>query len=65
MRTVCHGCRQLTQVRADDGRLRPMILPANGSVWIEKAPGGMVELPCPVCGDGDDPGWLTGFVSPV
>lgn len=69
MRTVCHGCRQVTQYRADDGGIRPMVLPGNGTVWAERAPGGMVEQPCRVCdgGDepGDDPGWVPGFVPPA
>jgi len=65
VKTVCHGCRQLTQVRADDGDIRPMIIPGSGSVWSDKSPGGMVEVPCPVCGEGEDPGWLPGFVPPV
>jgi hypothetical protein len=69
IRTVCHGCRQTTQVRGTgvDGvtELRPMIIPGNGFVMKEKAPGVMVEEPCPVCGDSDDPGWIPGFVPPV
>lgn len=69
IRTVCHGCRQMTQVREDGDngviRIRPMIVPGNGSVWKEKAPGVMTEEPCPVCGDSDDPGWIPGFVPPV
>lgn len=65
IRTVCHGCRQLTQVRSDDGQIRPMIIPGNGSIWKEKAPGVMTEEPCPICGDSDDPGWIPAFVPPV
>ena len=65
IRTVCHGCRQMTQYRDDSGGIRPMVLPGNGLVWVERAPGGMVEQPCPVCGDGDDPGWVEGFVPAV
>jgi hypothetical protein len=65
IRTVCHGCRQVTQYRDDAGTIRPMVLPGNGTVWVDRAPGGMVEEPCPVCGEGDDPGWLPGFVPPV
>lgn len=65
LRTACHGCRQTTQYRADDGGIRPMILPGNGTVWADRAPGGMVEEPCPVCGESDDPGWIPGFVPPA
>lgn len=65
IRTVCHGCRQVTQYRDADGRVRPMILPGSGSVWVERAPGTMVETDCPVCGETDDPGWVPGFVPPV
>jgi hypothetical protein len=78
-RTVCHGCRQVTQYRAEDGTVRPMILPGSGVVFAEKAPGIMVEFPCPVCstgedteesadgedGDQDDPGWIPAFVPPA
>jgi len=62
-RTVCHGCRQITQYRAEDGSVRPMILPGSGVVFAEKAPGIMVELPCPVCEE--DPGWVPDFIAPV
>jgi len=66
MRTVCHGCRQMTQFRDDEGSIRPMILPGNGTVWAERAPGGMVEQPCPICGDSEEEtGWVPGFVPPV
>jgi hypothetical protein len=69
IRTVCHGCRQTTQVReaGPDGVtvLRPMIIPGSGTVLREKSPGAMVEEPCPVCGETDDPGWLPGLVPPV
>ena len=65
IRTVCHGCRQVTQYRSDEGDIRPMALPGNGTVWADRTPGGMVEVPCPVCGDLDDPGWVAGFVAPV
>ncbi|MFC4855764.1 hypothetical protein [Actinophytocola glycyrrhizae] len=64
-RTVCHGCRQLTQYRGDDAVIRPMILPGSGVVFAEKSPGVMVEVPCPECGDSEDPGWVPGFVPPV
>lgn len=64
-RTVCHGCRQVTQYRGDDAVIRPMVLPGSGVVFAEKSPGIMVEIPCPVCGETDDPGWVPGFVSPV
>jgi hypothetical protein len=69
-RTVCHGCRQVTQYRAEDGAVRPMILPGSGVVFAEKAPGVMVELPCPVCADSedeepDDPGWVPAFIPPA
>lgn len=65
IRTACHGCRQVTQYRDDAGELRPMIIAGNGTVWVDRAPGGMVEVPCTVCGDSEDPGWLTGFLPPV
>jgi len=69
IRTVCHGCRQTTQVReaGPDGVpvLRPMVIPGNGSVLKDKSPGPMVEESCPECGETDDPGWLPGFVPPV
>jgi hypothetical protein len=65
IRTVCHGCRQVTQYRDDAGTIRPMVLPGNGTVWADRAPGGMVEEPCPMCGESDDPGWLPGFLPPV
>ena len=62
-RTVCHGCRQITQYRGEDGSVRPMVLPGSAVVFAEKGPGVMVELPCPVCDD--DPGWVEAFVVPV
>jgi hypothetical protein len=62
-RTVCHGCRQITQHRTDDGAVRPMILPGSGVVFAEKGPGALVEMPCPVCGE--DPGWVDEFVVPA
>lgn len=62
---MCHGCRQVTQYRTDEGVIRPMVLPGNGTVWAEKLPGGMVEVPCPVCGELEDPGWVSGVVPPV
>ena len=65
VRTVCHGCRQVTQYRSDDGVIRPMVLPASGTVWVDKMPGGMVEVPCPVCGEEEEPGWVAGFVPPA
>jgi hypothetical protein len=65
VRTVCHGCRQVTHVRSDEDVIRPMALPGRGTVWVDKASGGMVEVPCPVCGDDEDPGWVDGFVPPV
>ena len=65
VRTACHGCRQVTHFRSDEDVIRPMVLPASGTVWVDKAQGGMVEVPCPVCGDDEDPGWVDGFVPPV
>jgi hypothetical protein len=65
VRTVCHGCRQVTQFRAEDGSIHPMVLPGSGMAFAEKAPGEMVELPCPVCGESEDPGWVTGLVPPA
>jgi hypothetical protein len=46
-------------------RYRPVLLPGDGSVMREISPGVMVSAPCPECGDGDDPGWIPGFVPPV
>lgn len=40
-----------------------MILPGSGAGLADKAPGIMVELPCPVCDE--DPGWVDAFVIPV
>ncbi|HEV7649633.1 MAG TPA: hypothetical protein VGP26_15925 [Actinophytocola sp.] len=65
LRTVCHMCRQVTQYRDDAGNVSPMVLPGNGTVWIDRSPGGLVEEPCPECGNEDDPGWLPGFEPPV
>lgn len=69
VRTVCHGCGVLTHELVDvtdsGQRYRPVLLPGDGSVMREIAPGIMVSSPCPVCGDGDDPGWIPGFVPPV
>lgn len=69
LRTVCHGCRQLSHAHVDgeDGvpTLRPMVVPGDGSVTVEVAPGYMVAAPCPVCGESDDPGWLPGLQAPV
>ncbi len=42
-----------------------MIIPGSGMVIREKSPGVLVEESCPMCGDGDDPGWVAGFVPPV
>jgi hypothetical protein len=42
-----------------------MILPGSGSLWGDRAPGGMVEVPCPVCADSEEAGWLPGFLPPV
>lgn len=71
LRTVCHGCRQLSHVHVDGddddsvSKLRPMIIPGDGSVTAEVAPGYMVAVPCPVCGESDDPGWLPGLQPPA
>ena len=69
-RTVCHGCRQTSHVRVeheDDGTvtLRAMIIPGNGMVWRDRAAGVMVQEPCQVCGESDDPGWVKGFIPPA
>ena len=68
-RVVCHGCRAQTHelVGDSDGeqRYRPIILPGDGTLTREITPGVMVSTPCPECGDGDDPGWIPGFVPPV
>jgi hypothetical protein len=42
-----------------------MILPGSGMAIREKSPGVLVEESCSVCGDGDDPGWVPGFVPPA
>jgi hypothetical protein len=42
-----------------------MIIPGSGMVIREKSPGVLVEEPCPVCGETDDPGWVPGFVPPA
>ncbi|MGH3625592.1 MAG: hypothetical protein ACRDQ5_28075 [Sciscionella sp.] len=69
LRTVCHGCRQMSHVHieGDDGvsRLRPMIVPGDGTVTTEIAPGYLVSQPCTVCGDSDDIGWLAGLQPPI
>jgi hypothetical protein len=69
VRTVCHACRaqthELVDGPEDDQRYRPVVLPGDGTAMREIAPGVMVSSPCPMCGDGDDPGWITGFVVPV
>jgi hypothetical protein len=62
-RTVCHGCRQITQYRTEDGDVRPMILPGSGVISSDKAPGVLADAPCPVCRD--DPGWDHAFRVPV
>ncbi|HEX3784329.1 MAG TPA: hypothetical protein VHX38_32120 [Pseudonocardiaceae bacterium] len=67
-RTVCHGCRAQThELIGEDGtqRYRPVILPGDGSIMREISPGAMVSAPCPICGDGEDPGWVEGFIVPV
>jgi hypothetical protein len=67
-RTVCHGCRAQSHELVgdeDEQRYRPVLLPGDGSVMREIAPGVMVSTPCPTCGDTDDSGWLEGFVPPV
>lgn len=46
-------------------RSRPVIIPGDGSFIREVAPGQAVTVPCPVCGDSDEPGWLAGFQPPV
>lgn len=69
LRTVCHGCRQVSHVHVDGEdempKLRPMIVPGDGSVAVDVSPGYLVQAPCPVCGDSDDPGWLPGLRPPV
>jgi hypothetical protein len=68
-RTVCHGCRQVTHVRIDDAqgvtRHRPMVMPGEGAIWLDKAPSVLVRLPCSGCGSTEDPGWTPGFVPPA
>jgi hypothetical protein len=69
LRTVCHGCRQVTHIRLEDedetAVLRPMTVPGQGSIYHETSPGVMVERVCPECGESDDPGWVPGFTPPV
>jgi hypothetical protein len=65
IRTACQGCRQVTQYRDQSGTIRPMVLAGSGTIWVDRAPGGMVEVPCPLCGESEDAGWLTGFLPPV
>lgn len=69
LRTVCHGCRRVAQthVQAPDDtmRLRTLIVPGDGMLVREVAPGQLASVPCPVCGDSDDSGWMAGFVPPV
>lgn len=65
MRTACQNCRQVTQYRDQSGAVRPMILAGGGTIWVDRAPGGMVELPCPLCGESEDAGWVPGFLPPV
>jgi hypothetical protein len=67
-RTVCHGCRATvheTVVIDDEQRMRPVIMPGDGTVMREVTPGVMVSQPCPICGDSDDPGWVLGFIPPA
>ena len=67
-RVVCHGCRAQTHELVGDGdeqRYRPVILPGDGSLMRDISPGDMASAPCPLCGDGDDAGWIEGFVPPV
>jgi hypothetical protein len=68
-RTACHGCRQVTHVRVDDAhgvaQHRPMVMPGEGAIWLDKAPGVLVRLPCPACGASEDPGWTAAFVPPA
>lgn len=69
LRTICHGCRQLAHahVQNEDGtaKLRTLIIPGDGSVVREIAPGQLVTSPCPLCGDSEEMGWLPGFVTPA
>nr|CEL14008.1 hypothetical protein [Kibdelosporangium sp. MJ126-NF4]CTQ88375.1 hypothetical protein [Kibdelosporangium sp. MJ126-NF4] len=59
----------MTHIRLEDeddmAVLRPMVVPGQGVIYVEKAPGVMVEQPCPVCGESDQPGWIPGLVPPV
>ena len=41
------------------------LMPGQGSIYHEIAPGVMVERVCPICGESEDPGWVDGFVPPV
>lgn len=69
LRTVCHGCRRVAQTHVEGPdeamRVRTLIVPGDGMVIREVAPGQLASAPCPVCGAGEDSGWLQGFVPPV
>lgn len=74
LRTVCHGCRTIETVTEQlgseeyvshkvihpgDGMVRRVVSAANERGEM------IVEHPCPVCGDSDTPGWISGFVPPA
>lgn len=69
LRTVCHGCRQTTHVHVTEeggvSRLRTLVLAGDGTVLREVAPGHLVNEPCPVCRESEDPGWQSGFQPPA
>jgi hypothetical protein len=74
MRTVCHGCRGFSYEMAHDDDdvtvMRPVVVPGDGSVTrmvgaASESGELAVVVPCPVCGESDTPGWVSGFVPPV
>jgi hypothetical protein len=73
LRTVCHHCRGAgsTTVQDEDDtmRSRPVVIAGDGeivkSVATVSGMDGLVTVPCPVCGELPEPGWLPGFVVPV
>lgn len=69
LRTVCHGCRRVAQTHVEGPdetiRVRTLIVPGDGMVVREVAPGQLASAPCPVCADAEESGWLSGFVPPL
>lgn len=69
LRTVCHGCRRVAQTNVEGPdetvHVRTLIIPGDGMIVREVAPGQLASVPCPVCGDEEESGWLPGFVPPL